>query len=717
MATLEKIRRRSGLLIVVIGVAMGGFVLQDLFSSGQNLFSDPNTLGSINGEKITRQDFALRIENLKNNNEQYANFSDKMVSDFVWNQLEMEIIQGEQCDLLGLSVSPEELLFTLKSDPSIQQAPVFQDPNTGQFSEARIGDYLASLQDGRDNGDPEATKAWRQWTEYEKAISQQALNTKYNNVVKYGIYIPSAIAEKEYVKTSKNVQAQFIQLPYLKVADADVEPTESELKSNYNKNKNEYKKDATRDIEYVTFPVGPSDEDNQEVIDELNELLADRIDGTDTFEGFANTSNDSLFVSLNSDYPFADRYAKDGELPSEIDSLMMNAEVGFTYGPYKNGNGYTVSKLNDIKMLPDSVKARHILISFQGSERAAPSVTRTGFEAKALADSLFAIIEADTEAFEELSLKHSDDQAAKLKGGDLGWFTTRMMAEPFENYCFRNETGDVGLVFTNFGFHIIIIDDQKGENKAVRVAELHRGVLPSQTTIENIYREAAVFAKDAQSAEDYTALAETSGKVMRPANGLKKGDENIPGLNQNRQIVKWAFGEDRTEKEITVFSTNDAHIVVVLKNIFEEGIAPFEKVKEEVKAATIKEKKAEILVKKFNEASTSGATMEQIAVAVESQVKPQATNLNSTALSGVGSEPKVIGTMVGMKTGVVSAPIIGSSGVFVVMVQEELAFSPKPDYTAEKEQLESSVRGLVASQLFTSLQESADIEDFHNDIY
>ena len=236
-------------------------------------------------------------------------------------------------------------------------------------------------------------------------------------------------------------------------------------------------------------------------------------------------------------------------------------------------------------------------------------------------------------------------------------------------------------------------------------------------TIENIYREAAVFAKDAQSSEDYNALAEENGKVIRPANGLTKGAENIPGLNQNRQIVKWAFDEDRTEKEITVFSTNDAHIVIILKNIFEEGIAPFEKVKEDVKIATIKEKKADILVKKFNDANTSGATMEQIATAVESQVKPQATNLNSTALSGVGSEPKVIGTMVGIETGKISAPIVGSSGVFVVMVQEELGFSPKPDYTAEKDQLESSVRGLVASQLFTSLQESADIEDFHNDIY
>ncbi|MCT4624406.1 MAG: SurA N-terminal domain-containing protein [Schleiferiaceae bacterium] len=717
MATLEKIRKRSGLLIVVIGLAMGGFVLQDLFSSGRNLFSDPNTIGSINGEKITRQDFALRIENLKNNNEQYAQFSDKMVADFVWNQLQLEIIQGEECEKLGLSVSSEELFFNLKNDPSIRQAPAFQDPNTGQFSESRIGDYLTSLQDGRDNGNPEAIKAWQQWTEYEKAMADQALTTKYNNAVKYGIYIPKAIGEHEYAKTSKSVQAQFIQLPYVGITDADVEPTEGDLSSYYGKNKSDYERKASRDISFVTFPIQPSDADNNEVLTELNEILEDRVDGVDTIAGFRNTDNDSLYVSLNSDYPFADRYVKAGNMNQEIDSLMMNSEVGFVYGPYKDGDGYTISKLNDIINMPDSVKARHVLISFAGAERAAPTVTRTGFEAKALADSLFAIVKDDASQFDSISEKHSDDIAAKMKGGDLGWFSERMMAEPFENYCFRNEKGDIGLVFTNFGFHIIAIDDQAGENKAVRVANIHRAVRPSQTTIEDIYREAAMFAKESQSAEDANALAAEKGLSLRPAKGLSKGDENIPGLNQNRQIVRWAFNEERAEGNVNVFSTNEAHIVVILDKMFEDGVAPLDKVKEEVRAEVLKEKKAEMLMQKFNDAKASGASMENIATTVGAEVKPQATNLGSTALSGVGSEPVVIGTMCGLPANAVSQPIKGNSGVFVVMVQQELPFTPKPDYKAEQDQLSSSIRGLVASQLFTSLKEGADVEEFYNDIY
>ena len=721
MATLERIRKRSGLLIVVIGVAMGGFVLQDLFSSGANLFSDPNTIGTIDGEKITRQDFSIRIENLKNSNEQYANLSDKTVSDYVWQQLLLEHIQGEQYDILGLTVTPEELFYEVKNQQEIRQA--FPDPATGVFDEGRLGGYLQSLVEGRENGNAEAFAAWKQWTEYEKAIKVNALTTKYNTAIKYGIYMPTALGENEFVKNTQNVQAQFIRLAYADIVDSTVAISASDLKSYHSKNSADYEKTASRDINYVTFAIQPSDEDNQEVLDELHDMMQDQIIvgvgdvPNDTIFGFENTDNDSLFVSLNSDYPFSDQYIKTGQMPQEIDSLMMNSKVGYTYGPYKDGDGFTITKLNDILFAPDSVKARHILIAFAGAERANPSITRTGLEARALADSLYNVIKENPKAFESISQAYSDDIVAKGKGGDLGWFPENAMAGPFANYCFRNETGDIGFVNTNFGYHIIIIDGQEGENKSVRVANLHRAVYPSQITIETIYREAAMFAKNAQGADDYTALAEDEGYALRPATNITKGAENIPGLNQNREIVKWTFNEDRAEGDISVFSTNTAHIVVILENIFEEGVAPLDKVEDEVRAEVLKEKKAEILTAKINSAMADGITMDDLAAAVGGEVKPQATSMNGTALSGVGAEPEVIGTMMGINVGEVSKPIVGNSGVFVVLVQEELPFAPKENYNDEKNQLVESIRGLVASQVFESLKKDADIEDLHNDVY
>ena len=336
MATLEKIRRRSGLLIIVIGLAMVGFVLGDFFSNGNILFNDPNKMGSINGEKIKRQDFSIRIDELRNNNPQYANYSEKTLADFVWNQFEREIILGEEYQRLGMRVTAEELYYDIRNNQEIRQA--FTDPSTGQFSEAAFSNYLSQLQDGVDNGDPQAIKAWQQWTEYEDAIKQNSLDFKYNTAVQYGIYFPKALAELEYKKQNMNVQGDFIQLPYTDIVDSTLEITDGDLSKYYNAHKEDYDQEASRNFEFVSFAISPSQEDKDEALSYLNQMMEDSYEGEDTIYGFVNTPNDSLYLSLNSPAGFEDRFYKEGELPPDLDSLMFNNEVGFVHGPYEDGN-------------------------------------------------------------------------------------------------------------------------------------------------------------------------------------------------------------------------------------------------------------------------------------------------------------------------------------------------------------------------------------------
>ena len=146
----------------------------------------------------------------------------------------------------------------------------------------------------------------------------------------------------------------------------------------------------------------------------------------------------------------------------------------------------------------------------------------------------------------------------------------------------------------------------------------------------------------------------------------------IPGLSQNRQIVQWTFNEDREEGDINVFSTNEAHIVVILKEMFEDGVQPLEKVEEDVRAKVILEKKADMFSEKINEAKANASTMAEIASALNKEVKPQATSFASSALSGIGSEPKVVGTMIGLQPGTISGPVVGERGVYVVASREML---------------------------------------------
>ena len=714
MATLEKIRRRSGLLIVVIGLAMAGFILTDLLGSGGILFNDYTNMGSINGEKIDRQDFALRMTKLRNSNPQYAQFSEKTIADAVWGQLERDIILGEQCEMLGLTITPEELTSIIKSTPEIANA--FRNQSTGLFDEAAFANYIRNIEAAYNDGtNPQAAREWPIWLEYEKNVKKQSLANKYNTAVKYGVYIPTVIAEMEYAKT-QSVQGNFVQLAFSSIYDSTVTFSEGDLKAYYKTNKDEFETEAMRNISYLAFNIVPSQEDKDDVLVEMNAMLENRTEGADTVFGFRDTDDDSTFVSMYSETPFDDKYYVRGELAPSFDTVMFNNPVGHVEGPSLDAdNVYMMYKINSIINKPDSVEARHILISHNGVQSNNANATRTVQEAAALADSLYTLLQEDISMFDSVSKTYSDDAVAKSKGGELGWFDDKVMVPAFNKYCFRHKKGDIGLVYSEFGIHIVHITGTAGSNKAVRIASVTRAVLPSQTTIEDIHREASIFASEVKKGGDAEALAAEKGMRLRPANGLLKGDESVPGLSQNREIVKWAFGEERTEGDINVFSTTDRHITVILNAIVEEGHIPFEMVREDIESKVLNEKKSEMLIEKINNANASD--LNALAQAVGGTVKPQAATMNGSALSGIGSEPKVIGTMNGMEPNTISAPIVGNSGVFVVSISERNPLLDKGDYSIEQQQLQGQIRGLVQTQIFNTLRDNADIDDKHNDIF
>jgi parvulin-like peptidyl-prolyl isomerase len=506
-------------------------------------------------------------------------------------------------------------------------------------------------------------------------------------------------------------------MPYSAIVDSTVEVTEAEKKAYYNANKEDFKQEAVRNIEFIDFTIAPSEEDRNDIKMELEGLLEDKViyntstGMNDTTYGFANTDSDSAFAAMYSDQPIdMNYYPQEGGLPPVLDTVLFDAEVGTIIGPYEEANGFKVSKLSGIKYLPDSVKARHILIAYQGAERS--QATRAPFEAKQLADSLFAVIQDDISMFDSISRQYNDDLVAAGKGGDLGWFSQGQMAVPFNNYCFYNETGDLGLVITNFGFHIIEITDQEGSNKSVQVASIYREVLSSETTIKNVYNEASTFASEAQRSDDFRALAEEKGYQLRPATNIKEFDENIPGLGQSRKIVQWAWNEEREEGAIGLIDNNgQSYVVVVLTDVLEEGYTPMEKVMGRVTQGARDAKKAEQLVAKINEAVEGETDLKAIAAKLETTVKTQSLNRKSVALTGAGNEPEVIGKMVAMQPNVLSEPVAGERAAYIFMVTNVNDGFEKPDYNEDMNNLEQGMRTRVAGESFESIRKQADIDD------
>lgn len=714
MATLERIRQRSGLLIIVIGLAMLAFILTDLLGSGGVLFNDYSTIGKVNGVKINREEFAQRIEDLKASNPQYGQLSTKQLADFVWNSILREQIMGNEFKKLGIVITEDELFYDIKKNPQVQQA--FTDPNTGVFDDNQLKQYIVNIRDQRETSE-EAYESWQQWISFEKGMLEQSQIMKYNTAVEKGIYSPKALARHDFIAANQTYEVQFVQLPYAAIPDSTISVKDSELKAYISANKSKFKQENACNIEFINFPISASADDKEEVRQELLLLENDKesfnttTQQTEIIQGFVNTEDDSAFVATYSDAPVDMSYKLQGELSLIVDTVFFNSPVGTIVGPYLEGNSYVLSKLSDVKMIPDSVKARHILIAFQGAERAGENVIRTGPEAKALADSLFEAIKNNLSLFENSSQIFNDDLVAAGKGGDLGWFTPGSMAKPFNDYCFYNEKGDIGLVFTNFGFHIIHIVDQKGANKGVQVSSIYRDVIPSEATIRKIYSQASTFASDAQRSDDFRKLAESQGLVLRPATNIKEFDDNVPGLGSSRKIVRWAWDTDRKEGDIGLLENDgQGYVVVVLTDILKEGTAPLEKVRERVTADVINKKKGEQLVKQMEEAASAG-DINAIATKLNTNVKTQSLNRKSVALTGAGAEPKVIGMMVGTTPGVVSGPVAGEAAAYIFVVTTIGEAFDKGDYMDEVNNMRYDIKGRVPNDTFESMKKSSKIVD------
>ena len=700
MATIERIRQRSGLLIVVVFVALLAFLLGDLFKSGgSKFFGDPNIVGSVNGVELSRQEVSKKMEELRAGNpETYANTSSVQLANFVWTNFMSDAILGEELDAADMSVSEQEIYLDIINNPNIRQS--FAGAN-GQFDENMFKSYLAQVRDNKDVTEQSA-EMWTQWLSFENAVVNQAKNFKFTNAIEKAVFMPSSLVAAEFARSDAQHPAQYVYVPYIDVNEDEISVSEADAKKYYNAHKDEFTQKDGRNIEYINFPLAPSQADRDALKAELAAL---------SLEWFS-AEDDSVFVNLHSDVRFIPEYFTIDQLVGTgIDTLVDGQDVGYQKGPIDLGGSFSVVKLVDKKVLADSVQARHILIPFAGATRVDPSVTRTPMEAKTLADSLFAYLQDNPSAFEAVSQEYSSDVVAKEKGGDLGYFGRGMMAKPFENFCYFGKEGDLGLVPTQFGFHIIEITDQKGANQAYKIGQVIREILPSDETIQALYGQASTYAASAQSADDYRVLAMEQGLSLRPARNLAQFEEVVPGLGTSRRVVRWAWDDDREIGNIGLLENDGkGYVVVILTDKLEEGTTPYESVATQCLEAAKKEAKKAIITERLEAALSGAASIEDVAAAAGKQVRTLNFKVGQANIAGVGNEAKVVGTICGIPSGELSGVIAGESGAFVAITQPAQP-APTVDFSNQARTTQQSLRNLVSVQAYKALQDKADIED------
>ncbi|PIF02517.1 MAG: peptidylprolyl isomerase [Paludibacter sp.] len=694
MATLQNIRDKAGVLVaVVIGLSLLAFILGDFLGKGSNGFMNNEPIvGEVNGNKITYQEYQAVVNDLTDITKRNSKSNDidqrtlNMIYDQAWDMLVMKYTIEEDFQKLGITVGKDELEDMIKGkniDPQIKQVPIFQDPQTKQFDKARVVTFIKNL-DQDPTGEARAS-----WIAFEDNLVKNKINTKYTTLLQKAYY-PNKLEVENQVKGDNDVvDFEYVYKKYSEVGDDQISFTDEDLKKYYEAHKYKFKQEESRNITYVTFDILPSNEDDLETKKVLEKQAED----------FASIEDPIQYIMYNSDQDFNDTYYAEGELPANIDTFMFNENIGAVTDIYKDANAYKIAKLINIKELPDSAHARHILL--QASEQMPVQ------EVINLSDSLQELLKNGAD-FAELALKYSQDKGSAIKGGDLDWFKKGAMVKPFEKACFEGKVGDIQVVESQYGLHIIEVLEQGVKNKKVQVGYLTANITPSEQTIGEVYNKASEFAGKNRTEEQFTKAAEELKMVPRVANNLKKTDRNIAGLESPRELIKWAYNNELGAVSENVFEFGDKYVVAVLTEVKEKGDAPFENVKAEVENSVIKEKKAQVIMEEMKK---GGDNLESIAQAVNKQVQTASKiALKSFSIPGAGAEPVVIATALYGTPNKVTAPIEGNTGVFVIK-PSEVKTENKATAEGETEKLRSAFSNRLNYQAVKSIKDASDITD------
>ena len=696
MAVLQKIRNRSGLILFAIGFALLAFVVQDVITKGFK--SQSKNVGSINGKDISFEDFRVKVANAQKSGQNGQAVTQIQAANQMWENEVAIALYTELFEKTGIHISDKKIIDFFKT--KYGQNPEFSN-KLGKFDLNKFKDFF---------------KKNPAQGNYEDVQKDAELNSKfqiYSSMIKAGMYATNADGKFKYRLEAEKVNFDYASVLYSTVKDSEVKVTDADILDYMKKNEKKFKSEETRELEYVFIPEKPSTKDEADVKSKIEGLLTGSVvynketGVNDTLPSFKNATDVAKFISENSETPYDSTYISKQDLPAEHAEKLFALPVGEIYGPYIKGNLYCISKAMGRKA-DAKAKASHILISWEGTKLPNKKEKRTKEQAKAKADMLLAQVIANPSSFMMLALTNSDDTSAQ-QGGDLGYFAPGQMVKPFNDFVFGNPVGKIGLVETEFGYHIINVTDKQ---EAIRLATVAQKIEASEATNNDNYTKATKFEMDANN-KNFAAVAKAAKLKVETSIKAKPMDEAFGAAGNQRQIIKWAYNSDTNVGDVKRFDiTNVGNIIVRLKKINEKGLMTVEDAKPMVEPILKNKKKAQIIIAKIK-----GKTLEDIAKSNSTTVQnAPAASVENSALANVGAEPKVVGAAFGTAVNKLSAPVEGNSGVFVVKTKSVTKASKLPKYDDYINKVKAA-NAQSAGRIIPAMKNDAKIEDNRLEFY
>lgn len=701
MALLGNLRKNSVVLITVIGMALFAFVISGVFD-GKG-YTAQEAIGVVNDEDLSIEEFRNRVDFLQSS----YNMSTSNAVNSVWEQTLRTYVLKSQFKLSGVDSGRDHIESILSQNPNFNSDPRFLN-DAGIFDIDKFIDLVVELKTTN-------IESYEQWKNQELVFQNQSNEKIYFDLVKSGINFSYKDGEFEYKLQNDIVDIEYVQIPFSSIPDSLITLKKSEVEKYIKSNESDYKVDASRSINYVLFDEKPSEDDEKNTKKILQSFLSERKEYNDvsklqeTIPSLSTAKNISEFINSNSEISFDSIYVPKGSLPTDDANLLFNLNKNQIYGPYLDGEFFKVSRMLD-KKKGGNARASHILISYKGSQNAPSQVSRSKEEARKEARRLQNLVRSNPDSFTSLAFEFSDGPS-KTSGGDLGFFQEGQMVKPFSDYVFSNRVGSIGLVESDFGFHVIKI---VAKEDLVLLASIALKNIPSDETSDRTFNLATKFEINLSKNNDISKLAKENNYDLKSVSDVKILDDNLPGLPNQRRLVQWLFSDDAKVNSYKRFDlSSGGYIIAQISNVVNEGLTSVDNATLTAVPKVRNQKKAEIIIKQNRKIKS----LEELASANNTAIKKAlALNQKSGTVSGAGREPLVVGIAFGTELNNISDLIIGENGIYKIKVTKKEKSSDLETYSSYKNQLLSS-RSLSQSTLYQSIKESAEVVDNRSTYY
>ena len=711
MSIIQTIREKGAVIVIaIIALSLIGFILMDSRSGTGKLFGGGNTttLGSVNGDKIELADFNAKVKDME---QQYPNggaSQTEQIRQSTWDQMVAEKIVTEQFNDLGITFTPKEMSAIMFSDDAPQQLKqAFTNKETGQYDIEKAQQWWAQAKKSKNEEQRNAIT-----TQVIEPMRLNSLYTKYTSMIAASVYVPKWLAKQQDEQKNNFANISYVAVPYTVISDSAVTVTDNDIENYLDKNKLRFKQEAGRMISYVAFSATASSKDSVAIEQSLEELKPK----------FSADSNAGNFIARNSSaINYFDGYTSKSKMQMPFKDSIISLPDGGVFGPYLDGKNYVLAKKVSTKILPDSIKSRHILLGT--SDPQTGQATMPDSTAHRLADSIALAIKGGAN-FDSLETKYSTDQAAHKDKGimtfDLGTIQGDGFAKEFGDFLLNDKGETKKVVKTQFGWHYIEILDKKNFEPAYKIAYMAKEIAPSDETINNANAAATKLsgqARDKQAFDKY--VAQNGLKEVSVPNVIKENDFQLGGLQDARQIVRWAF--DAKQGDVSEpFSMKDEFVVAVVDRKVNDGVPDVKTARPMVESTIRNMKKADEIKKKLNNPPTLEAAAKPFNLQVLTTGGDSTLTFDAQLINGIGNEPKVAGAAFNKEyQAKISPPIAGNTGVFVIKVNNIATKAPASaemllqQKTAEMNRATQSALG----QSFAALKKMAKITDYRSKFF